>query len=237
MYIYKTINTVNGKIYIGQSKFNPNDNPEYLGSGFLLKRAIECYGRDQFKKEIIEECSTREQLCERERYWIATLKSMDRVVGYNICEGGSFGDTWTNNPRKEELRKLFSSTRQGKDNSNFNHKWTEEQKRVASERAKRCKYNIDAKTGENIAKRSDVRKKISDSKKGGNNPRACLWRLISPLDEVYLFEGGVSHELKKYGLTYSQFDSREPLLDGTMVNGRGWRLERIKRDESDSGKV
>lgn len=237
MYIYKTTNTINGKIYIGQSKFNPDENPEYLGSGFLLKRAVECYGKENFKKEIIEECNSQEQLCERERYWIATLKSNNRIVGYNICEGGTWGDNWTNNPRKEELRELFKKRSKGANNGNYGNRWTSEQKKIASERAIKNRYIIDPITGENISKRLDVRKKLSESKKGEKNPRACLWRLISPLKEVYIFEGGIVQELKKYGLTYSQFNSRPPIADGVRTNGRGWILERIERDANYSRTV
>ena len=36
MIIYKTINLINGKFYIDKDKLN---NPEYLGSGLLLKKS------------------------------------------------------------------------------------------------------------------------------------------------------------------------------------------------------
>jgi hypothetical protein len=56
MIIYKTTNLINNKIYIGQSKYN---NCDYLGSGSLLKKAIKKYGKQNFKKEIIEYCHTK----------------------------------------------------------------------------------------------------------------------------------------------------------------------------------
>ena len=49
MIIYKTTNLVNGKIYIGQDS---NNNPNYLGSGKLLKYAISKYGIENFKLSI-----------------------------------------------------------------------------------------------------------------------------------------------------------------------------------------
>ena len=37
MIVYKTINLVNGKIYVGQDLHN---NPKYIGSGLILKNSI-----------------------------------------------------------------------------------------------------------------------------------------------------------------------------------------------------
>lgn len=42
MQIYKTTNLINSKIYIGQDSKN---NLSYLGSGKLIKQAINKYGR------------------------------------------------------------------------------------------------------------------------------------------------------------------------------------------------
>jgi group I intron endonuclease len=92
MVIYKTTNLVNGKFYIGKDVKNKKS---YLGSGKVLKQAIQKYGKDNFKKEILERCNTLEELDEREKYWIKELKAIEN--GYNLTEGGTGGDTWTNN--------------------------------------------------------------------------------------------------------------------------------------------
>ena len=39
----------NGKIYIG---FDSHNNPEYFGSGKLIKMALKKYGTSNFKKDI-----------------------------------------------------------------------------------------------------------------------------------------------------------------------------------------
>jgi ribosome-binding protein aMBF1 (putative translation factor) len=96
MIIYKTTNLVNGKFYIGKDSKN---NHNYLGSGKILKQAIKKYGKTNFRKEILEECFSMEDLNEQEKYWIKTLNSRDLSIGYNIREGGD------NNPIKDiELR-------------------------------------------------------------------------------------------------------------------------------------
>jgi group I intron endonuclease len=82
--IYKTTNIVNGKIYIGQDS---NNRPGYFGSGLLIKKAIQKYGRNNFIKETLEECLI-DVLGEREKYYIELFNSMDLVIGYNLRAGG-----------------------------------------------------------------------------------------------------------------------------------------------------
>jgi len=78
MVIYKTTNLINSKYYIGKDEKN---NPDYLGSGLLLNRAIKKHGRENFKKEILETCTNRTELNEKEIYWIEKLKAI--VSGKN----------------------------------------------------------------------------------------------------------------------------------------------------------
>ena len=51
MHVYMITNLIDGKQYIGAEK-NGN-NPDYFGSGKLIKEAIEKFGRENFKKEIL----------------------------------------------------------------------------------------------------------------------------------------------------------------------------------------
>ena len=89
MYIYKTTNLKNGKIYIGLSEKSPDDSKEYLGSGDYFKRALSKYGRSSFNKEILEESiETRKDLALSEIKWITYYNSTDRKIGYNISPGG-----------------------------------------------------------------------------------------------------------------------------------------------------
>lgn len=90
MIIYKTTNKINQKIYIGKDTHN---DPNYLGSGVSLTMAIEKYGRDSFIKEVIETCTSLEQLNEREKFWIEKFDSTNKKIGYNLTIGGEGGDT------------------------------------------------------------------------------------------------------------------------------------------------
>jgi hypothetical protein len=85
MIIYKTTNLVNGKIYIGKDTRN---NPNYFGSGKLISLAILKYGKQNFIKETIDTAKSNDELNEKEKFWIKTLKSQDMKIGYNINPGG-----------------------------------------------------------------------------------------------------------------------------------------------------
>ena len=52
-YIYKIVNNLNQKVYIGKHSQIANKKDNYFGSGVLLKKAIEKYGKNNFTKEII----------------------------------------------------------------------------------------------------------------------------------------------------------------------------------------
>lgn len=122
MVIYKTINVINNKLYVGKQR---SYNERYLGSGKLIKAAIKKYGRDNFKKEIIQECFSLEELNTQETFWILKLESFKREIGYNISYGGDGGDTITNNPQKYEimikqkLTKKLRNTGRGNKNPNY----------------------------------------------------------------------------------------------------------------------
>lgn len=96
-YIYKITNTVNGKIYIGQTRkavktrwtnhVTASNNPNHKDYNILFHNAIRKYGREAFQVEIIEECDNS-LLNDREIYWIDYLQSTDKSKGYNLTLGG-----------------------------------------------------------------------------------------------------------------------------------------------------
>lgn len=94
-YIYITTNLVNNKKYIGQHKSKKFDI-NYFGSGKLIKEALIKYGKDNFKCEIIEWCTSVEQLDEREIYWIAYYNAVYDDNYYNLHDGGGSGWDYIN---------------------------------------------------------------------------------------------------------------------------------------------
>ena len=103
MYVYKIINNFNNKIYVGKSIYSIDKSIDYYGSGVKIINAIKKYGKKNFKKEIIKECLTLQELNEQEIYWISELKSYKNDIGYNISMGGDGGDTISKHPNRQRI--------------------------------------------------------------------------------------------------------------------------------------
>lgn len=87
-YVYITTNNANGKKYIGQKKSCVFLHEKYLGSGKYLRNAIKHYGKENFTVELLDECDSKEQLDDRERYWIKSFNAVCSDTFYNIASGG-----------------------------------------------------------------------------------------------------------------------------------------------------
>lgn len=117
--IYKITNTLNNKVYIGQSK-NVNErlkkHKQALKGNYhennYLQNSWNKYGENHFTFEAAEECA-QEVLLQRENYWMNSLGSYIRKLGYNIlkpCDNlEKFPHTEDHNKRISEGRRLYSS--------------------------------------------------------------------------------------------------------------------------------
>ncbi len=84
--IYQITNLINEKIYIG-IHITDNEEDGYFGSGTALKNAIRKYGKENFRRIILERCSCIEELCDRERM-LVNDDFVKRKDTYNIITGG-----------------------------------------------------------------------------------------------------------------------------------------------------
>ena len=108
MVIYQTTNLKTNIKYIGKDTQN---NPKYLGSGTDLKKAIKEYGRDNFKKIILEHCSNIEELIQKESYWLQKYDVENNPNFYNKTNK-PFG----NSGLSEETKNKISKSKLGKPN-------------------------------------------------------------------------------------------------------------------------
>lgn len=166
MIIYKRINTINHKVYVGQTSkseqdrwkvhvyesFDDSNKREY---NFYFHRAIRKYGPKNFEGEVLEECSSREQLNDREQYWISHYKSNDPKFGYNMTAGGGGIEGFKH--RKETIKKMSKAAKG---------------KKFTKEHCKNISMSHIGLPGNNLGRKfsEEHRKNISSSKSGPNHP-------------------------------------------------------------------
>lgn len=129
-YVYKTTNLLNGKIYIGQHV--PKKKSIYYGSGTLLKPALEKYGKNNFKVEVLQWCRNQEELNEAEVDWINN-KCPECLVengGYNIktTSQGDVDYSWMSDDEKskiwkEKISKAKTGFRHSKETKKYLKEW------------------------------------------------------------------------------------------------------------------
>lgn len=89
--IYKIVNLINNKVYIGSSvhllrrsyEHSTRLNSNTCISNKYLQRAWNKYGSNSFEFHVIEYCG-KEKLIEREQYWIDMYCSYEEQYGYNL---------------------------------------------------------------------------------------------------------------------------------------------------------
>lgn len=121
IYIYIHINKINGKVYIGQTRKEPEKRWHKDGSGYKTQtffwNAIQKYGWDNFSHSILEETHSQEEANQREIYWISYFNSNNSSFGYNQTAGGrgselseeakqKIRDSWTEERRKIQAQRL-----------------------------------------------------------------------------------------------------------------------------------
>lgn len=186
MVIYKTTNLINGKIYIGQDSKN---NPKYLGSGIALNNAIKKYGKENFKKEILEHCVNKKDMDEKEKHWITELNARDKNVGYNITKGGdgclgcsNKGIIFTKE-HKENISKNHADV-SGENNPMFGKTHTADVKEKLR----------NANLGKKLSEKTKI--KMSEKRKGEKNVKAKLTeKEVLLIRELYFTQGLTQKEL------------------------------------------
>ena len=109
-YLYKITNTMNNKIYIGQT-VNPSQRwwqhrnaASKNHPSMIIARAIKKYGNNAFDFEIIAQCQTLDDANFMEEHLIQQYDSRNPEKGYNIRPGGN------NSPITEITRQKISVT-------------------------------------------------------------------------------------------------------------------------------
>ena len=153
--IYKYTNSVNGKVYIGQTHKTMEERAQTNGRNYRECRrfyaAIQKYSWSSFIPEILETVKTIDEANEREIYYINLYNSTDSRYGYNLAYGGNNKEMLTEtkaiisskakeryvdktkNPmygkrHSETTREKQSIKKRGENNPMFGSVWTETQR-------------------------------------------------------------------------------------------------------------
>jgi len=163
MVIYITTNLINGKKYIGKDEKNDSN---YFGSGIHLTRSVKKYGKENFKKEIIEHCNTSEELNEKEIYWIDFYKACESEQFYNIAKGGDGGNIikgYSEEQKKEIYKKTIDNRKWYKHSDETKEKISKKHKGKKLSDITKLKLSV-YNTGRKMTK--EQKEKLSNSLKG-----------------------------------------------------------------------
>lgn len=207
--IYKITNKINGKVYIGQTirKYGFRQRYSYdlakNTKNLHLKSSIEKYGIENFNiDEEFDIAYSKEELDNKEKYWISYYKSNNTDFGYNLQDGGSNGKP------TQEVRERMS-----KNNPKYllgKHHTEETKKKIGARLKGRKLAPLKEETKLKISKTLTGRKlpietkiKIKKSREninqyGKNNPMARAVRCITTGKEFETLK-----EASEYYNTYS----------------------------------
>ena len=115
--IYKIINKINNKIYIGQStniykRFNSHKCEIKKGINHPLYNPVRKYNIDNFEFIVLEEVTNVLLLDQREQYWMDHYKSYDKNFGYNLYSVA--GKSCVGYKHTIKTKKRMSKARKGK---------------------------------------------------------------------------------------------------------------------------
>ncbi len=162
---YKITNLIDGKFYYGIHKTkNPSDN--YMGSGLRIRRAIEKFGKESFRKENLLFFNTYDDALDFEKEFVNEQLLMDPSC-YNMNKGGRGGCTF----RSEETRRKVSNSQIGK-------KHSDDTKRKMSESHKGRKHSEASKIKMSLSKKG---KEFSEDHKAKLN----IGKVGKPLSEEH----------------------------------------------------
>jgi hypothetical protein len=105
--IYQITNNINGKIYVGKHQ-TTDKNDGYMGSGKLIRRAMNKYGSINFSKTILYECDSLEAMNRKEAE-IVNEAFVQRPDTYNMKVGGDGGFDYINTVLTHEDRQKIGT--------------------------------------------------------------------------------------------------------------------------------
>ena len=129
--VYRTVNNVNNKIYVGKHQTKKLDD-DYLGSGKVLGDAILKYGKQNFSKDILYIFDTEAEMNAKEAE-LVNEEFCARSDTYNICFGGKGGWGFYNSNSEVQKAKSKKSNLKQKQIAEDNPEWVKQKSQKISE--------------------------------------------------------------------------------------------------------
>jgi group I intron endonuclease len=185
--IYRATNSVNRKVYIGQTvenllqrKAKHFQDAKDKSKRIVFHKALNKYGKDNFEWDVIDVAKNAEELNNKEIFWIKHFNShIKNNKGYNMTNGGLGSVGYKH--RIEDVEKMMIIQRKRVESEGYIHPFlgknhTDETKKTLSKIAEKRFENINNHPwlGRNHSEES--KRKMSESQTGkmvgADNPRA-----------------------------------------------------------------
>lgn len=209
--IYKITNKIDGKIYIGKHQTKDLDD-NYMGSGKLISRSIEKYGKDNFIKEILFIFDNEKEMNNKEAE-LVTEEFVKEDTNYNLCPGGNGGFGYINRScikkmhgksHSEESKNKIRATRELR-NLNFH---TEETKKSLKEnhwsKNNPEEFKRHIKKAGSYEKTNEHRKKLSEATKSQGKQKS--------IECPHCFKTGGARAMKRW-----HFDNCKENIAGVVL--------------------
>ena len=131
-----------------------------MGSGLLLEKAKLKYGIENFSKQILEICNSKEQLSEREIYYISLVNAPKNPMYYNVASGGEGGNTYIG----KTIEELEEIKRKIQENRKFNGHTEETKAKISEKKIKNYCKEKHPLYGKHHSE--ETKRKLSEKNKG-----------------------------------------------------------------------
>lgn len=227
-----------------------------MGSGRLITEAIKKYGKINFSKKLLEECSNITELMKREEYWLKYYKSIDKAE-YNISMSGgisSLGNYWPYLSPEESIKtsnKLSKSLK----NSEAHKNWAKKHHSKVKAENEKEREEIMKKHKNEVIKLYKIGNSMKNIIKEVKIPAQLIKRILVDNNQVQFDMNGhitrkqtketkekIAKTLEKYSLdnnitkyNYEFINSEEVQMDIKKMYEKGCSFRSIGRKYDVSG--
>lgn len=198
--VYKATNTINNKIYVGATKDLKRRIREHKShskhGGNKFYDAICMYGFENFTFEVLYESDNKEDIFEKEIYYINKLNSLNDEVGYNQANGGIGGKTHDVSGNKNPM---------------CGRQLTEEQKQQISEKLKGRKDS------------EETRLKKSIAMKGKKKTKEQILKRSKPISVINIHTGEILNFISRAEMERTIHTNTNVIINGGTTKS-GYRL-------------